>query len=168
MTQMISTKYMTKIIKYIDYLYLSNYIANSLKYQTDDKLLNEWKIFSIYSNGSNALEKHNILYLVKTLNTYSTFTQELLLWTIYVYKQICIKLAHVIDNYVYLFGSIYALGTKLTRMKYDCSRILFEIFNINKEQSLKMTECVEMFIDFNNIFFNNYERNIIINQIKSN
>lgn len=159
---------MTKIIKYIDYLYLSNYIANSLKYQTDDKLLNEWKIFSIYSNGSNALEKHNILYLVKTLNTYSTFTQELLLWTIYVYKQICLKLAHVIDNYVYLFGSIYALGIKLTGIKYDYSMLLFEIFNVDKEQSLKMTNCVLMFIKLNNIFFNNYERTNIINQIKFN
>jgi len=92
------------------------------------------------------------------------------LWTTYVYKKICLKLAHVIDNYVYLFGSIYALGTELTKEqdKYDCSRILFEIFNVNKEQSLKMINCVEMFIDDNNVFFNNCERTKIIYQIKSN
>lgn len=171
MAQMISEKYITKIIKYIDYLYVSNYIANSLKYQTENIFLNKWKIFSICSNssnGSNPLEKHNILYLVKTLSTHSTFTQELLLWTTYVYKKICLKLAHVIDNYVYLFGSIYTLGIKLTEIKYDSSKLLFEIFNIDKEKSLKMIDCVVMFIKVNNIFFNDYERSKIIYQIKSN
>lgn len=171
MTQMISEKYMTKIIKYIDYLYVSNYITNSLKYQENDKLLDKWKIFSIYSNssnGSNASEKYNILHLVKTLSIHTTFTPELLLWTIYVYKKICFKLSHIIDNYVYLFGSIYALGTELTEIKYDSSKLLFEIFNVDKEQSFKMTKCVKMFIDFNDIFFNDYERTKIINQIKSN
>ena len=59
---MISSKNMIKIIKYIDYLYVSNYITNTLKYSTNDKLLNEWKIFSIYSNSLSVIDKYNIFY----------------------------------------------------------------------------------------------------------
>ena len=163
---MISSKNMIKIIKYIDYLYVSNYITNTLKYSTDNKLLNEWKIFSIYSNSQSVIEKYNIFYLIKVLNEHSTFTYDLFLWTIYVYKKICFKLAHIIDNYVYLFASIYAVGIKFFEIKYDCSNLLFEILNISKQQSLKMIYCIEMFYNFNNIFFSNYEKSKIINQIK--
>ena len=42
--KMVAKNELLKIIKYIDYLYLNNYIKNSLKYGFENNKNNEWKI----------------------------------------------------------------------------------------------------------------------------
>jgi hypothetical protein len=161
---------------------VKNYISNSMKYGNTNQLLNndcdsftnEWKIFSTYLFFSNSslkksisnFEKYNILYLFQTICSQNIYTNNLLLWSIYIFKKICTQVAHLIDNYVFLFGCIYSLAIKETNPKYNCCDFLLKTFEIEYECGEKMISCVNKFIDFNELIFGITEKTKIINSIK--
>ena len=138
---MIQTNELVKIIKYIDYLYLNNYIKNSLKYgfedikntkKTNNDNNNEWKIFSTHLNtkeqniGEQKIENQfNILNLIQLIITRDEFDYETFLMTIHIYRKICIQYAHLIDNYVYLFGSIYITLNKILCDNFLSNKFLY-------------------------------------------
>jgi hypothetical protein len=152
-----------KIIKYIDYCYINNYLKNNLKIinVNCDENMNDWKIFSTYSND----EKFNILYLIQMICSQIEFDYEIFLISIHIYKKICIKYAHIIDNYVYLFGSIYVVINKLYCKKYLTDKFLIKIFNIEQKIITIMISCIEKFLTNYEIYFGNNEKNKIMNEI---
>lgn len=154
---MTKTNKLVKVIKYIDYLYLNNYIKNSLKYEfkdNKDNKNNEWKIFSNHLNVKEQKrnDQFNILNLIQSIIIQNEFDYEIFLITIHIYKKICIQYAHLIDNYVYLFGSI-------------SNKFLSDIFDIEPIIINKMIMCVNKFINDNDIYFGIDEKIKITNNI---
>lgn len=164
---MIQKNKLLKVIKYIDYLYLNNYISNSLRYGFDDNKNNEWKIFSTHFNVEEQKrdEQFNVLNLVQSIVNQDVFNYEIFLITIHVYRKVCIKYAHLIDNYVYLFGSIYITLNKILCDEFISNKFLSNIFGIEPEIISKMNKCIENFIDSNDIYFGTDEKNKITNSI---
>lgn len=168
---MISDDNMIKIIKYIDYIYVNTYIKNSLKDTNNlinSEIMNEWKIFSICSKDNNNkanIEKHNILYLIQNICKSDIFAIELLIWSIYIFKNICFKYAHLIDNYVYLFGTIYVISIKHIFGDFISYEFLIKTFDIDLTKSQKMVDCVNKCIGYRTIFLNPVEKKKIINSI---
>lgn len=160
-------KKLLKVIKYIDYLYLNNYINNSLRYGFEDNKNNEWKIFSTHFNvGEKKRDNQfNILYLIQTIVNQNGFDYEIFLISIHIYRKICIKYAHLIDNYVYLFGSIYIVLNNIFCDEFLSNKFLSDIFNIKPEIISKMFACVDKFINTNDIYFGNDEKIKITNSI---
>ena len=156
-----------KVIKYIDYLYLNNYIKNSVKYGFDDNKNNEWKIFSTHLNyGESKKDNHyNILNLIDTIIVQNEFDEEIFLISIHIYKKICIQYAHLIDNYVYLFGSVYISLNKILCDKFLSNKFLSDIFNIEPKIINKMLICIDKFINNNDIYFGIDEKIQIIDNI---
>ncbi len=156
-----------KFIKYIDYLYLNNYITNSLKYSFEDNKNNEWKIFSTHFNVGEKKrdDQFNILYLIQSIVNQNEFDYEIFLISIHIYRKICIKYAHLIDNYVYLFGSIYIVLNKIFCDKFLSNNFLSKIFDLKPEIISKMITCVDIFINTNDIYFGKDERIKITNSI---
>ena len=113
----IKKEFELKIVKFIDYIYLNNYITNMLipdtnvqltkkianTYYAQEQIDNDWKIFSTHYID----ESLNILYFIKKIKSKSNFNIELLLLTLHIYTNICKKHAHQIENYTYLFASVY-------------------------------------------------------------
>lgn len=154
-----------KIIKYIDYIYINNYVFNSLKYITIDDKINEWKIFSTHFNVKKSDLQYNILHLVQSIVNQNEFDYEIFLISIYIYKKICIEYAHLIDNYVYLFGSIYIALNKKMCDEFLSNNFLSNIFNIKHVIVDNMIMCIEKFINTNNIYFGIDEKIKIIDEI---
>lgn len=163
---MLSNNSLKKIIEYLDYCYLTNNIKNTLN--SDNKNnndLNIWNIFSFNSiNNKNDFEKHNILYLVQNIITKEYFNNEIFLLSIYIYKKICVKYANIIDNYIYLFGSIY-VSINLINNKNVTENFLISLFNIEISIVKKMIDCINIFLNNNYIYFNIRQRNKIIQLI---
>ena len=166
---MTQTNKLVKVIKYIDYLYLNNYIKNSLKlgFKDKDNENNEWKIFSTHLNVREQKrdEQFNILNLIQSIIIQNEFDYEIFLITIHIYRKICIQYAHLIDNYMYLFGSIYITLNKILCDKFLSNKFLSDIFGIEPIIINKMIMCIDKFIHDNDIYFGIDERIKIINSI---
>lgn len=161
-----SEKDIVKIIKYLDYCYLDNYIINSL-YNKSQNDMNEWKIFSIYSFADiYNNEQYNILYLIKNLISQDEFDDEIFLWSIDIFKKICIKYADVIDNYIYLFGAIY-ITTNFINDYYLSEKYLVKLLKIEINLIKKMIHCINKYMDYNDIYFGDEERKKIIDSINT-
>jgi len=165
--KMVAKNELLKIIKYIDYLYLNKYIKNSLKYGFENNKNNEWKIFSThYVVGKQKKdEQFNILNLVQSIFNQNEFNSEIFLITIHVYRKICIEYAHLIDNYVYLFGSIYITLNKILCDEFISNKFLSDIFDIEPNIINKMIKSIEDFIICDDIYFGIDEKNNIANEI---
>lgn len=150
-----------KIVKYIDYCYINNYIKNCLKITNNLQNVNDWKIFTNYSND----EKYNILYLLQMIYLKNKLNSDTFLLSIHIYKKICIKYAHVIDNYVSLFGSVYVAINKIYCDKYLTDYFLVECLRIELKIIKKMISCVEKFLMFDEIYFGFDEKKKIKNEI---
>lgn len=152
-----------KIIKFIDYTYLSNFISNSIKNvpeSSNDEFTNDdWKIFSTQCIN----EKYNILYFINTIIHMLNYNFETLLISIHVYTKICKQYAHVINNYTCLFAAVYGCIAKLFNNKIT-NNLVSEILNISDDVSNHMMMIVEKFMEFNDIYFgSNEEQNLIHN-----
>lgn len=152
-----------QIIKYIDFCYINNYLKNNFKLNSNNSndSMNNWKIFSTYSND----DKYNILYLIQMICSQNVFDHETLIISIYIYKKICIKYAHLIDNYVYLFGTIYIVMNKFYCINYLNDDFLIKILNIEPKIIKIMITCIENFLIDYEIYFGNVEKNNIFNEI---
>jgi len=153
--EMIQKNKLVKIIEYIDYLYLNNYIKNSLKYGLNNNKNNELKIFSTHFNIGKQKrdEQLNILNLIQSIVIQNEFNYEIFLITIHIYRKICIQYAHLIDNYVYLFGAIYITLNKILCDKFLSNKFLSDILDIEPIVINKMVMCIDKFIDDNDIYF---------------
>ena len=69
--------------------------------------------------------------------------------TIHIYRKICIQYAHLIDNYVYLFGSIYITLNKILCDNFLSNKFLSDVFGIDLIVINKMIMCIDKFIDDN-------------------
>ena len=107
----------------------------------------------------------NILYLLQNIVSQDEFDYEILLWTIHIYQNICVKHANMIDNYIYLFGSIY-VSVNIVNDKYISENFLTEIFCINGDIIKKMIKTIDNYIDNNDIYFGDCEKNKIIDSVK--
>lgn len=160
-------KDIVKIIKYLDYCYLDNYIINSLYNKSQKNDMNEWEIFSIYSFADiYNNEQYNILYLIKNLISQDEFDDEIFLWSIDIFKKICIKYADVIDNYIYLFGAIY-ITTNFINDYYLSEKYLVKLLKIEINLIKKMIHCINKYMDYNDIYFGDEERKEIIDSINT-
>jgi len=161
-----NNKYLLKIIKYIDYIYLNSYINNLLIIKKYDEDLNKWKIFSTcFNNNKKNYEQFNILHLIKSIISQNEFNYEILLISIHIYEKICIKYAHLIDNYTYLFGSVYISMNKILSDNFLSDNFLSNLFDIHVEKIILMIKCIDYFIDFNDIYFDINDKKKIINEI---
>jgi hypothetical protein len=154
-----------RMIKFIDYIYVNFYVVNSLKNYNyyNKETMNEWKIFSTHSN--KCIEHQNILYLIKLLSSQKEFHYDIILICIHVYIKICEKYAHLIDNYTYLFGSVYISINKFLCDEFLCDNFLSNIFGIDLKIINNMVKCVDRFVDCNEIYFGIEEKIKIINGI---
>ena len=163
---MIKKNQMLRIIKFIDYIYINSYVINSLISKQDTSGdMNDWKIFSARSNKCNNEDNFNILYLIQLLSSQNQFDYEVFLISIHIYKKICKYNAHLIDNYTYLFGSVYISTNKIFCDEFLQNDFLSNVFGIDKITIQKMVNCIDKFIDCNNIYFGTEERTKIINEI---
>jgi hypothetical protein len=162
---MIKNNQLLRIIRFIDYVYLSSYVVNSLKTNNynEQKNMSEWKIFSTQSKKD--VENKNIMYLIKLISSQKEFNYDVLLISIHIYIKICNKYAHLIDNYTYLFGSVYISINKDICYEFLTDYFLSCVLNINLKTSNYMVKCVNKFIVSNDIFFGIEEKIKIINCI---
>ncbi len=162
---MIKKNQMMRIIKFIDYIYLNSYVNNSLNINKSNDLdtMNEWKIFSTHSNKS--IEYQNIYYLIKSLSTQNEFDYDILLISIHIFRKICKKYAHLIDDYIYLFGSVYISVNKNFCDEYLSDNFLAKIFNVDLKIINKMVKCVDKFVLYNDIYYGCEEKVKIMNGI---
>ncbi len=148
-----------KVVQFIDYSYLSNYIKNTtnifgVKKSNDD----DWKIFSNHHPD----ESVNILYFIRILEQNKFYSLDTLLLSLHVYNEICIKYAHMFDNYTSVFATIYVVVNKIISDEYVNHIFLANILKINQQLSLKMIYMVEKIINTNDIYFSSKEKEKII------
>lgn len=135
-----------KICKYIDFCYLKYFIENSEKYSTNltNNIINDnvdWKIFS------TCYDEHiNILYVLDYVEKIPTFSYDLLFASLHLYNKICIRYAHLIECYTYLFASIYICVSDMICVEYHGYAILSKILRINKTKSKKMIDAINYFV----------------------
>jgi hypothetical protein len=162
----ITDREIIEIIRLTDYYYIISLARNSLKF-SDDVIVNEWKIFSTHSiNIQLNNEDCNMLYLLQNMISHDEFDYEILLWTIHIYENICIKYADLIDNYVYLFGSIY-VSANIINEKYLSEIFLTKIFGIDVNIVKKMINTINNYMDNNDIYFGIDEKKKILNLINN-
>lgn len=159
-----------KIIKHLHYTYINNYIKNTLIKPTNLKMNNEWEIFDTKTCDTNSgyiLNTNNddILQLINYICESEIFTDYQIMYVIYIFDEICVLYAHLIDNYVYLFGTIYALSNKFYFGNFSPYDFLMKIFNIDDVKSKNMINCVDKFIRLHKITFSSSKKNKIINMI---
>lgn len=170
-----------KIVKFIDYVYLNNFITNTLlkenkstntinqfKYDYNNNFVidlsmnsineNDWKIFSNHFINDNV----NILYFIKSVKLKSNYSYELLLITIHIYTKICIKYAHLIENYTLLFASVYIAINKVMCDEYLPYTFMAKVLKINRGLAKKMVWIVDRFMDLNDIYFGSNDKEKII------
>ena len=146
-----------KIVKFVDYCYLQNFIKNTLNdnYEYNNLYeLNEWKIFS--NNLFN--EKKNILNFLTIIKNLKYFSINIILLTINIFKKICIKYAHLIENYTLLFGCIYTCITKINSDNYINYNFLYNYLKIDNNYIKNICDIVNKFIDCNDIFMSNEDK----------
>lgn len=161
---MITDDKLIEMIKYIDYCYIHNYIKNTL--ENNKTAQEEWNVFTFHSTNTQIInEKCNILYLLQNIISHKEFNYEILLWTIHIYKNICIKYANTIDNYVYLFGSIY-ISINIVNDKYISDDFLSKLFDLDGKIIKKMIKTIDNYIDNNDIYFGDCEKNKIVDLVK--
>lgn len=156
-----------KIVKFIDYVYLNNYIRNSLikeNYSNQNlNLNNDWKIFSTQYKNDDI----NILNFIKIIRIQPNYSDELLLLTTHIYVKICVEYAHLIENYTYLFASIY-IAININNIMLDeylTCNFLAKFLNINLDFAKQMINLVEKFMIESDIYFGSNEKDYIINNI---
>jgi hypothetical protein len=173
----IKKEFELKIVKFIDYIYLNNYITNMLipdtnvqltkkianPYYIQEQIDNDWKIFSAHYID----ESLNILYFIKKIKSKSNFNIELLLLTLHIYSNICKKHAHKIENYTYLFASVYIGVNKIICVEYLTDIFIAQVLNIPINNAKKMVNLVDKFMDTNDIYFGIKEKEGLINNILS-
>lgn len=152
-----------KTVKYIDYCWVNNYIKNILITVNNLHDINNWKIFSNYSTD----EKHNILYLVQALHSQNVFKYKIFLLSVHIYKNICVRYAHIIDNYVCLLGSIYIAVNRSYCDEYLTEHFLVKILKIELCIVKEMISCIENFLVQYKIYFTLEEKKKIKNEIKN-
>lgn len=150
-----------KIIRYIDYQYIHNYITININPKSPNIDYNDWKIFSnhIYD------EKINILHCIKIIKKHSSFTKYQLLVALYVYTKICNVCAHLIDNYTYLFATTYVVINSFLSDEYFTVLELSEILNINYPHAKRMINVIENFIKQREIYFNAIQQNNLLSML---
>ena len=146
-----------KIVKFVDYCYLQNFIKNTLNdnYEYNNLYeLNEWKIFSnnLFNENKNIL---NFLTIIKNLKYFSINT---ILLTISIFNKICIKYAHLIENYTLLFGCIYTCIIKINSDNYINYNFLYNYFLIDSNYIKNIYNIINKFIDSNDIFMSNEDK----------
>lgn len=162
-----------KIVKFIDFIYLNNFINNTLKNNNNYELFNDeeiyqfntdWKIFSTqYINDS-----YNILYFIKILSYQTNYKQDILLTTIHIYSKICVKYAHLINNYTYLFVSVYVATYKVLCDDNLTHHFMANILSIPDNIAMKMINIVDNFMYTNDIYFGSKEKKKLISDILYN
>ena len=171
-----------KIVKYIDYIYLNNFIKNTISsYQNtliphknmlapitnenkdEEQLDNEWKIFSIRYMD----ESLNILYFIKTIKSQPNYNYDLLLITLHIYTKICNKYAHLIENYTHLFASVYISINMVVCVCEEYLTFVFmaQVLNISNDLAKKMISTIDKFMDLEDIYFGLGEKEKIISDI---
>ena len=167
---MITKNNLLRIVKYLNYIYITSYVKNSLKInkynEKNNEKNNEWKIFSTHFNiKQQNYEQFNILHLIQSIISRDEFDYNILLISIYIYKKICINYADLIDNYIYLFGSVYITMNKILCDNFLDANFLSIIFDIELKIITKMIKCIDNFINNNDIYFSIDEKNKIIDGI---
>lgn len=164
-----------KIVKLIDYVYLDNFISNTLIFEIKKNLPNkdlkyiyisenddnDWKIFSNHYID----ESKNILYFIKIIRSQPNYNYEILLLTLHIYIKICKKYAHIIENYTNLFGAVYIGVNKICCEEFLTYIFLAKILNLDKNIAKKMVNLVDKFMDSNDIHFDSKEKEKIISSI---
>ena len=165
-----------KIVKFIDYIYINNFITNTLQSEQNNSLLkknsipkyydqykkdNEWKIFSTHYND----ESINILYFIKIVKSQENYNYDILLISLHIYTKICEKYAHQIENYTYLYASVYIAVNKIICDEYLTEIFMAQILNISNNIAKNMVSIVDMFMDANDIYFDSMEKEKLISNI---
>ena len=139
-----------KIVKYIDYCYLNNYVNNIiLSKPLNDSLI----IFDDIKHD----EKVNILYFLNSLKKLSIinpqYNFECILNTIVIFEKICIESAHQFTAYTYLFATVYAViyANSYTDNNFSCE-FLTKVIKVNLNLANSMIECVSKYIKNIDIF----------------
>lgn len=187
MNKIIKKNKLMRIIKFINYIYINYYVVNSLKIDSSSSCSsscssssssssscsssssssNEWKIFSTCSNDESInYEQFNILHLIQSIMSRDEFDYDVLLISIHIYRKICIEYAHLIENYIYLFGSVYISMNKILCEKFLCEKFLSDLFDKKLCLIKKMVWCIDKFINYNDIYFGLDEKDKIINEIQ--
>ena len=156
-----------RIIKFIDFCWLNNFIQNSIS-PKNNKILDKyykweltWEIFSNkYYN-----EKLNILYFIKSIKKHHGYSLELLLLTINIFEKICVQYAHQIENYTCLFAAIYIAANKIVLNEYLSWDFLSEFFKLDIVIARKMVEHIDFFMCNNDIYFGVKEQNNLMIKI---
>lgn len=155
-----------KIIKFIDYCWLDNFIANTLSHSkiTSNDINYSWFVFSNKYYNENS----NILSFIRNIKKHHGYNSELLLITINLFESICRKHAHCIENYTCLFAAIYIAINRIFVEEYLSFNFLSEFFNFDTIIARKMVENVDLFIYYNDIFFGLEEQNMLMKKILYN
>lgn len=165
------------IVKFIDYIYLDNFVANTLmidenillskkiKNKYDENSDENWEIFSSVNININFDETINILYFIKKIKSHKNYNYDILLLSIHIYSKICKKYAHLIDNYTYLFASVYIVVNNVINNEYLTYIYMIQILNITNNIATKMINIVNKFIDSNDIYFDLKEKEWLKNKI---
>lgn len=155
-----------KIIRYIDYCWLNNFVANSIEPIDFDKNQNyqidyEWNLFS----NNQTQKQTNIYEFIKFIKKNSEYSNEVLLLSINVFEKICIKYAHLIENYTFLFAAVYiAINKSFVEGNLDLET-LTSFFHIEKNIAKKMIFCINKFIQYNNVQISLNERLKLLDKI---
>lgn len=151
-----------KIVKFIDYIYLHNFITNMMLLETSN--LNkeqsdiDWKIFSTQCVN----DKYNIMFFIKMFIVQRNYKHETLLTSIHIYSKICKKYAHLINNYTFLFVSVYNATNKILSDDNSIECFMTKILNIPVCVASKMTNIIDEFMIQNDIYFDPKEKERII------
>jgi len=154
-----------KIIKLIDYIYLNNYIGNSLIFPNQkNNVYNDWKMFS----NCHYDESINILFFLKNIRKQDNFSYENLLLAIHIYMGICKKHAHQIDNYTFLFATIFVSVSEIMCIEFIGFigyEYLAVILNVTNCKAKKMICMIGKFMNSNEIYFGSKEKEIILKKL---
>jgi len=145
-----------KIIKYIDYQYIYNYVTINVNQKRHNNIdYYDWKIFSNRTYD----ETINILHCIKIIKKHPGYTKYQLLVALHVYTKICNLYAHLIDNYTYLFATIYVVINSFFSDEYFTAFGLSDILNITYSHAKLMMNVVDNFIMQREIYFNSIQQN---------
>ena len=84
---------------------------------------------------------------------------------LHIYTKICEKHAHQIENYTYLFASVYIAVNNILCKDFLTDVFMADILNITNTNAKKMIQVVDKFIDTNDIYFSSKEKESLISNI---
>jgi hypothetical protein len=162
-------KTIVKIVKYIDYCYLKNYIDNTLSHSQQIKQIeqNNWRIFSNCFYDENK----NLLNFLTSIKKFKSYLFDNVLLSIHIFNEVCKKYAHLIENYTCLYGIVYlCVNNKFNKIneKNIPDSFVEEFFNLSERQVKFMSKLVKKFMQENEINFGNDEKKFITNHILCN